>query len=523
MEPLELILPHTHDPAHTTDLDEEDPTDFDYDNSGYAIDNEIYGPVELALLGPQPKHPEFDEKKYTDVENFREEGRLRKMHEDGDGGILDNLARSTTPPLPPSPSKESEEDYRVEGQHSSSTGNKGKGKATEEEASKQEEASAAGMPIPDVSEPAVTHNPNQPEERDEEYEQAQSEEEVKEGWGNPLLGARLLHPTTLPLEDYPLPVRGYHAALINAYRKTQSVKRYLVALLIYLFLGIAPHIAEQNQVPRWRCYAPCDEEVIGWFCSYYNRHYRDRDNCHICGEDIERHLWRAGMNSRLDEERDKRRRKNKKDDEWEKKYDDWIEKIEEYEFKECCQGWYRCLECGTPAATELKALREDAADLGYSCKPCAEKDLDMEEQVLIQNLRKHRRKRLEQSGFKFRGHVVEELPKVREKRLMKTLKERQVEPGFIRRRDAKDFSEVCWCPGHACDSWGVELRTWKTDTHWPCPGPPHLDSDERVNPHMVDFENERDRKKLWRRCREILRRDSGRSQGYLSCLKVFHG
>lgn len=196
-----------------------------------------------------------------------------------------------------------------------------------------------------------------------------------------------------------------------------------------------------------------------------------------------------------------------------RKYDDWIERQEEDEFKECYQGWYRCLECGTPAATELKALREDAADLGYFCKPCAEKDLNMEERVLIKNLRKHR-KRLEQLGFKVRVHVVEELPKVREKRLMKALKERKIEPGFIRRRDAKRIAEVCWCPGHACDSWGEELRTWKPDTHWPCPGPPHLDSDERVNPHMADFENESDRKKWAKKAQkememEIAAREKG--------------
>lgn len=185
------------------------------------MDNESYDPAELQLLGSQPELLEFDEEKYTDLEKFREEERLRKMHEDGDGGILDNLPRSTTPPPPPlSPSKESEDDYSFEDQHFSSAKNKGKGKATEDEAAKQEEGSAAGMPMPDFSGPAVTHESNQPEERDEEYEQAQSEEEeeVKEGWGNTLLGPRLLSSTTLPLEDYPLPVRGSHAALINAYQ-----------------------------------------------------------------------------------------------------------------------------------------------------------------------------------------------------------------------------------------------------------------------------------------------------------------
>lgn len=223
------------------------------------------------------------------------------------------------------------------------------------------------------------------------------------------------------------------------------------------------------------------------------------------------------MNIESDKERDERRRDRKESKYWKTKYENHVDKHDDVRLRECCKGHYQCSRCCKPAAfeSESKSKREDAADLGDVCRACAEKDLKDEQHILIQNLVKQERKRLEQLSFNFRKHPVVELPHAREERLMKALKERRVEPGFHKKRDAAGFKGVCCCPGQACDCWGEDLRTWRKNADWPCPGPPHLDTDERINPHMAEFHYEfhNEFRKEWKEKRKAERGEIARKNG----------
>ncbi|QDS72518.1 hypothetical protein FKW77_000148 [Venturia effusa] len=328
--------------------------------------------------------------------------------------------------------------------------------------------------------------------------QIEDMEKAIEVFRNPEKGPRLIHPEQLPIEDFPMPGRSWLGTYLDARSKTLSfLRRHIGSPFIYHVTGVARVIVEEDQRPHWRCYAPCDEKVIGWQCPGCNKDYMDRDNCHLCKKEIRAHPWRRGIFPPEEEERLIER------EEWEKEYDDWNKKCNDGELIECAQGWYRCLTCKRLATAAVKAEREDAADLGYHCKACADKDLDVEQKVLTSNLVKHRKMRLKQHGFIVRDHVEVELPGDKDMRLMKALRDRNIEPGFSRKADAKGRKQVCWCPGYRCDVWGENIREWE-NTNWPCPGPPHLDPDERINPHKADWEAQyhREYNKLKREQRE---------------------
>ncbi|KAE9981885.1 hypothetical protein EG328_011341 [Venturia inaequalis] len=411
-------------------------------------------------------------------------------------------------------------DEGIETAVSQSMRSRGKECGPESQVRMQEKVRAADVEEPELSETVVVHDSERVEERNEENGQAHGDagfedpgpaagndtslsaigsapqvpsaeiEEVEAVNQDPTVGPRIKRLADLDIDDFPLPIRSWCASFIHMYQKMSSTKRYYVSSFIYFILDLAlqnEHM--QDRVPQWRCYTPCDKVVEGWVCSRCKRHYRDRNMCLTCNKDIRSHMWRRGLNPKYEEERERRRGEKKKSDQWKKHFDDWVDEHDDFVFRACNEGWYRCGQCVNLSANGEKPKREGAADLGYFCKPCAEKDLADEQRVLIQNLDKHRRKRLEYLGFKEKDKFEEELPKHRERRLMKALYQRQVEPGFSEKRDAAGIWQVCWCNGQACDSWPVKLRLWPTDTHWPCPGPPHLDEDERINPHMADFDN----------------------------------